>query len=202
MLNKSFFLKNLKHLNLNFGPQHPAAHGVLRMTLVLSNEKVFLCDPHIGLLHRGTEHLITTKNPTLSLPYFDRLDYVSMMCQEHAYCLSLEKFNRNKKTPFIVQKTRVVFDEITRVLNHLLAIACHTLDVGSMSSIFWSFEERENLMELYEMASGSRMHAAFYRPNESSKNLSFLFFKKILNNISSVSVTLTEINSMLLLNKV
>jgi NADH dehydrogenase (ubiquinone) Fe-S protein 2 len=135
MSNKSILISNIKNLNLNFGPQHPAAHGVLRMSLVLNNERVFSCDPHIGLLHRGTEYLLTLKKPILSLPYFDRLDYVSMLTQEHAYCLSLEK-SLLKLPNISLEKTRVLLDELTRILNHLLAIACHALDVGSMSPIF------------------------------------------------------------------
>jgi len=127
---------NTKNLTLNFGPQHPAAHGVLRLNLELHNERIVKCDPHIGLLHRGTELLITTKPNLLSLPYFDRLDYVSMLTQEHAYSLSIEGIQKNFTQPLNIQKNRVIMDEISRILNHLLAIACHALDVGSMSPIF------------------------------------------------------------------
>lgn len=201
MSKKTILFNNLKNLNLNFGPQHPAAHGVLRMSLVLNNERVFSCDPHIGLLHRGTEFLITTKQPLLSIPYFDRLDYVSMLTQEHSYCLALESSTGKKPTIFL-EKTRVVLDELTRVLNHLLAIACHSLDVGSMSPIFWSFEERENLMEVYENLSGARMHAAFYKPSTLGKTLSFFILKKIINNLKSLPVTLSEVNSILFFNKI
>lgn len=202
MSNKPIFFKNIKHLNLNFGPQHPAAHGVLRMSLIMNNERVFVCDPHIGLLHRGTEFLVTTKNPILSLPYFDRLDYVSMLTQEHAYCLCLEKLKQSNNPSLSIQKTRVLLDELTRILNHLLAIACHALDVGSMSPIFWSFEERENLMEVYENISGARMHAAFYRPFNFGKPLNFYILKKVIFNLKDLSVTLSEINSILSHNKV
>lgn len=128
--------RNIKTLNLNFGPQHPAAHGVLRLILQLDNEVVQKSDIHIGLLHRGTEKLIETKPYLLSLPYFDRLDYVSVLVQEHAYCLAVEKLkgraNFLQRTSF----TRTLFDELTRILNHLLAVSCHALDVGSMSPLF------------------------------------------------------------------
>ena len=133
---KFFKRYKVSTLNLNFGPQHPAAHGVLRLVLSLNNERIVNCDPNIGLLHRGSEYLITTKPYYLSLPYFDRMDYVSMMCQEHCYCLSIEKSLDNHYIPTILKKCRTVLDEITRILNHLLAIACHALDVGSMSPIF------------------------------------------------------------------
>ena len=127
---------NFKQISLNFGPQHPAAHGVLRLALQLNNERIVKCDPHIGLLHRGTEFLITTKPNLLSLPYFDRLDYVSMLTQEHAYTLTIENISGIIHNTLDIQKHRVIMDEITRILNHLLAIACHALDVGSMSIIF------------------------------------------------------------------
>ena len=129
-------LSNTKTLTLNFGPQHPAAHGVLRLNLELNNEKIIKCDPQIGLLHRSTEYLITTKPNFLSLPYFDRLDYVSMLTQEHAYTLAIETLNKKYTQPLNIQSCRVVMDEISRILNHFLAIACHCLDVGTMSVIF------------------------------------------------------------------
>ena len=140
--------KKLKNFNLNFGPQHPAAHGVLRLILELDGEVVERADPHIGLLHRGTEKLIEYKNYLQALPYFDRLDYVSMMAQEHAYSLAVEKLLKCD-VPLRAQYIRVLFSEITRLLNHLLAITCHALDVGAMTPLFWGFEEREKLMELY-----------------------------------------------------
>lgn len=193
---------NIKNLTLNFGPQHPAAHGVLRLNLELHNERIIKCDPHVGLLHRGTESLILTKPNLLSLPYFDRLDYVSMLTQEHAYTLGIEKIHKNLIQPLIVQKNRVIMDEITRILNHLLALACHALDVGSMSIIFWAFEERENFMEIYENITGARMHTAYTRP---------IFFNKFINNniiikllyiIQTLPITITEISSILNINKV
>ena len=158
-------VKEIKNFTLNFGPQHPSAHGVLRLVLELDGEIVEKADPHIGLLHRGTEKLIEYKNYTQALPYFDRLDYVSMMAQEHAYSLAVEKLLRCDM-PIRAQYIRVLFSEITRILNHLLAISCHSMDVGNMSPMFWAFEERERLMEFYERVSGARMHAAFYRPND------------------------------------
>ena len=151
-----------KNYKLNFGPQHPAAHGVLRLVLDLIGEVVNKAEPHIGLLHRGTEKLIETKNFTQSLPYFDRLDYVSMMIQEHVYALGLETL-LNCKVSKRVQYIRVMFSELTRILNHLLAIVCHAIDVGAMTPLLWAFEEREKLLEFYERVSGARMHASFIR---------------------------------------
>lgn len=154
---------HLKNFTLNFGPQHPAAHGVLRLVLELKGEVVIKADPHIGLLHRGTEKLIEYKTVMQALPYFDRLDYVSMMAQEHTFSLAVEKLS-NISVSTNVQLIRLLFCEITRILNHLLAIGCHAMDVGAMTPFLWSFEEREKLMEFYERASGARMHAAFIRP--------------------------------------
>ena len=138
-------LKKIKNFSINFGPQHPAAHGVLRLILELNGEIVKKADPHIGLLHRGTEKLIEYKNYLQALPYFDRLDYVSMMCQEHAYVLAVEKL-LNCDIPLRAQYIRVLFSEITRILNHILAVVCHALDVGAMTPLFWGFEEREKLL--------------------------------------------------------
>jgi len=148
---------------MNFGPQHPAAHGVLRLVLELDGEVVERADPHIGLLHRGTEKLIEYKTYIQALPYFDRLDYVSMMAQEHGYSLAVEKLLKTN-VPLRAQYIRVLFCEITRILNHLLAITTHALDVGAMTPFLWAFEEREKLMEFYERVSGARMHAAYIRP--------------------------------------
>ena len=141
-MNRSIFLnlkkdsKKVKNMNINFGPQHPAAHGVLRLILQLNGEVIESCDPHIGLLHRGTEKLIERKPYVQSIPYFDRLDYVSMLVQEHAYCLAIEKLTNKRSYTNNVSKIRTIYDELTRVLNHLLALACHALDIGSMSPIF------------------------------------------------------------------
>ena len=160
---KKNIIRKIKNFTINFGPQHPAAHGVLRLLLELSGETVVKATPHIGLLHRGTEKLIEYKNYLQALPYFDRLDYVSMLSQEHSYCLAVEKL-LNCSIPKRAKYIRVIFAEITRILNHLLAIGCHAMDVGAMTPMLWAFEEREKLMEFYERVSGARMHAAYYRP--------------------------------------
>ncbi len=151
-----------KNLTLNFGPQHPAAHGVLRMVMEMDGEVVERVDPHIGLLHRGTEKLIEYKTYLQAIPYFDRLDYVSPLCQEHAFVLGVEKL-LGIEAPLRGQYIRVLFDEITRVLNHLFQICAFALDVGAMTPMLWAFEEREKLMEFYERVSGARLHAAYYR---------------------------------------
>jgi NADH-quinone oxidoreductase subunit D len=156
-------MAELRNFTLNFGPQHPAAHGVLRMVLELDGEVVMRADPHIGLLHRATEKLAENKTWVQSLPYMDRLDYVSMMCNEHAYCLAIEKL-LGIDVPVRAQYIRVMFDEITRVLNHLLWVGCHGLDVGAMTMVLYAFREREDLVDAYEAVSGARMHAAYYRP--------------------------------------
>lgn len=158
-IEKAVKRQTLKNFTLNFGPQHPAAHGVLRLVLEMNGEVVQRADPHIGLLHRGTEKLIEYKNYLQALPYFDRLDYVSMMCQEHGYSLAVEKL-LHCEVPLRAQYIRVLFSEITRILNHLLALTCHAMDVGALTPFLWGFEEREKLMEFYERVSGARLHAA------------------------------------------
>lgn len=188
---------------VNFGPQHPAAHGVLRLVLQLEGEIVQRVDIHIGLLHRATEFLIAKKYYEKGLPYFDRLDYVSMMSQEHAYCLAIESLLHFRDINIVINYTRILFDELTRILNHLLAIACHALDIGSMSSVFWGFEEREKLMEFYERVSGARMHAAFHKP---AHNFFFLYEKNLLFDIlcftSTCFTTLNEVHNVLTYNKI
>jgi NADH-quinone oxidoreductase subunit D len=153
----------IRNYTMNFGPQHPAAHGVLRLVLELDGEVIQRADPHIGLLHRATEKLAEYKTYVQSLPYMDRLDYVSMMCNEHAYCLAIEKL-LDAVVPIRAQYIRVMFDEITRILNHLLWLGAHALDVGAMTPFLYCFRERETLMDCYEAVSGARMHAAYYRP--------------------------------------
>lgn len=194
-------LKKIKNFSINFGPQHPAAHGVLRLILELNGEVVKKADPHIGLLHRGTEKLIEYKNYLQALPYFDRLDYVSMMCQEHAYILAVEKL-LNCSVPIRAQFIRVLFSEITRLLNHLLAITCHALDVGAMTPFFWGFEEREKLMEFYERVSGARMHSSYFRPGGVNQDLP----KGLLNDIfifcDQFNTRLNEIEEMLTNNRI
>jgi NADH dehydrogenase (ubiquinone) Fe-S protein 2 len=162
--------KKIKNFTMNFGPQHPAAHGVLRLILELDGELVRKADPHIGLLHRGTEKLIEYKTYIQALPYFDRLDYVSMMSQEHAYSLAVENL-LNCKVPLRAQYIRVIYSELTRILNHILAVTTHAMDVGALTPFLWLFEEREKLMEFYERVSGARMHAAYIRPGGVSQDL-------------------------------
>jgi NADH-quinone oxidoreductase subunit D len=156
-------MSEMKNYTLNFGPQHPAAHGVLRLILELDGEVVERADPHIGLLHRGTEKLAESKPYNQSIGYMDRLDYVSMMCNEHAYVMSIEKM-LGLKVPERAEYIRVMFDEITRIMNHLMWIGTHGLDVGAMSVFLYAFRERETLIDCYEAVSGSRMHATYYRP--------------------------------------
>ena len=163
-------MAELKNYTLNFGPQHPAAHGVLRLVLELDGEVVQRADPHIGLLHRATEKLAEQKTYLQALPYMDRLDYMSMMCSEHAYCMAIERM-LNLTVPLRAQYIRVLFDEITRILNHLLWIGAHALDVGAMTPFLYCFREREDLMDAYEAVSGARMHAAYYRPGGVARDL-------------------------------
>ena len=156
-------MAEIRNYTMNFGPQHPAAHGVLRLVLELDGEVIERADPHIGLLHRATEKLAETRTFIQSIPYMDRLDYVSMMCNEHAYVMSMEKL-LGITPPIRAQYIRVMFDEITRALNHLLWLGAHALDVGAMTVFLYCFREREDLMDCYEAVSGARMHAAYYRP--------------------------------------
>ena len=156
-------MAEIRNYTMNFGPQHPAAHGVLRLVLELDGEVIERADPHIGLLHRATEKLAEYKTYLQSLPYMDRLDYVSMMSNEHAYCLAIEKL-LGVEVPIRAQYIRVMFDEITRLLNHLLWLGAHALDVGAMTPFLYCFREREDLMDVYEAVSGARLHAAYYRP--------------------------------------
>ncbi len=153
----------IRNFTLNFGPQHPAAHGVLRLILEMDGETIERADPHIGLLHRGTEKLAEQRMFNQSIPYMDRLDYVSMMCNEHAYVMTIEKL-LGLEVPERAQYIRVMYDEITRILNHLMWLGTHALDVGAMTVFLYCFREREDLMDLYEAVSGARMHAAYYRP--------------------------------------
>lgn len=156
-------MSEIKNYTINFGPQHPAAHGVLRLVLELDGETIKRADPHIGLLHRGTEKLAESKPYNQSIGYMDRLDYVSMMCNEHAYVLAIEKLleiNPPERAKYI----RVMFDEVTRILNHLMWLGAHALDIGAMSMFLYAFREREDLLDCYEAVSGARMHASYYRP--------------------------------------
>jgi NADH dehydrogenase (ubiquinone) Fe-S protein 2 len=201
ILKKKELLKELKNFTINFGPQHPAAHGVLRLILELEGEIVKRADPHIGLLHRGTEKLIEYKTYLQALPYFDRLDYVSMMAQEHTYSLAVEKLTK-LKVPLRAQYIRVLFAEITRILNHLLAVGCHAMDVGAMTPFLWAFEEREKLMEFYERVSGARMHAAYIRPGGISSDLPLGILDDIYIFCKQFSLRLDEIEEMLTNNRI
>ena len=156
-------MAEIKNYTLNFGPQHPAAHGVLRLVLELDGEVIQRADPHIGLLHRATEKLAETRTWIQSVPYMDRLDYVSMMVNEHAYVMAIEKL-LDIDVPLRAQYIRVMFDELTRLLNHLLWVGCHGLDVGAMAIFLYAFRDREDIFDMYEAVSGARMHAAYYRP--------------------------------------
>jgi len=156
-------MAEIRNYTMNFGPQHPAAHGVLRLVLELDGEVIERADPHIGLLHRATEKLAEHKTFIQSVPYMDRLDYVSMMCNEHAYVMAIEKLLQ-LEVPIRAQYIRVMFDEITRILNHLLWLGAHALDIGAMTVFLYCFREREDLMDCYEAVSGARLHAAYYRP--------------------------------------
>ena len=195
--------RRVKSFILNFGPQHPAAHGVLRLVVQLNGELVERADSHVGFLHRGTEKLIEYRTYLKALPYFDRLDYMAMMTQEHAFCLTIESLTNSISHTALYVQIRVLFDELTRILNHLLALSTHSLDVGNMAPVFWSFEERERLMEFYERVSGARMHAAFYRPNDIDwTGLNYQFFLDVSLFARDCFKTLTEIYSVTTTNRI
>ena len=193
--------KKVKNFTLNFGPQHPAAHGVLRLVLEMNGEVVERADPHIGLLHRGTEKLIEYKTYLQALPYFDRLDYVSMMAQEHGYSLAVEKLI-HCQVPLRAQYIRVLFSEITRILNHLLALTTHAMDVGALTPFLWAFEEREKLMEFYERVSGARMHAAYIRPGGVSQDLPFGLCEDLFRFAEQFASRIDELEEMLTNNRI
>jgi NADH-quinone oxidoreductase subunit D len=163
LMGRDHVMAEIKNYTMNFGPQHPAAHGVLRLVLEMDGEVIQRVDPHIGLLHRATEKLAENRTYLQSVPYMDRLDYVSMMMNEHAFVMTIEKM-LDINVPIRAQYIRVMFDEITRVLNHLLWLGAHALDVGAMTVFLYAFREREDLFDCYEAVSGARMHAAYYRP--------------------------------------
>jgi len=194
-------LRKIKLLTINFGPQHPAAHGVLRLILELNGERIVFADPHIGLLHRGTEKFIETKPYMHSLPYFDRLDYVSMMAQEHCYSLSIEKLFETKITQR-AQYIRILFLEITRILNHIMSLTTHALDVGALTPFLWGFEEREKLMYFYEKVSGARMHAAYIRPGGISQDIPCLLLEEIYLFCTKFEKRLKEIEELLTSNRI
>lgn len=193
--------KELKNFTVNFGPQHPAAHGVLRLVLELDGEVVQRADPHIGLLHRGTEKLREYKTYLQGLPYRDRLDYVSRRAQEHTYSLAVERL-ANIRVPRRAQYIRVLYLEITRLLNHLLAVGCHALDVGARTPFFWAFEEREKLREFYERVSGARRHAAYVRPGGVARDLPRGLLADIHAFAESFAVRLSELDDVLTGNRI
>lgn len=197
MTNKSK-ITELKNFNINFGPQHPSAHGVLRLVLELNGEVVKKATPHIGLLHRGTEKLIEYRTYSQALPYMDRLDYVSMMGQEHGYALAVERA-LDTLVPLRAQYIRVLFCEITRILNHIMALTTHAMDVGALTPFLWGFEEREKLMEFYERVSGARMHASYIRVGGVDEDLPsgllddiLLFSQQFSNRIDEMEELLTN----------
>ena len=192
---------DIRNYTLNFGPQHPAAHGVLRLVLELDGEVVERVDPHIGLLHRGTEKLIEHKTYLQAVPYFDRLDYVAPMNQEHAFALAAEKL-LGCEVPERGQYIRVLYCEIGRILNHLLNLTTHAMDVGAMTPILWAFEEREKLMVFYERASGARLHAAYFRPGGVHQDLPKGLAEDIWAWTESFPAVLEDIETMLLDNRI
>jgi len=191
----------IKNLTMNFGPQHPAAHGVLRLVVEMDGEIVERCDPHIGLLHRGTEKLIEYKTYLQAVPYFDRLDYVSPMCQEHTYALAVEKL-ANITVPLRGQYIRVLFSEITRILNHILNISAFALDVGAMTPLLWGFEEREKLMEFYERVSGARLHSAYFRPGGVHRDLPAGLLEDVAEFCETFPAIIDDIESLLTENRI
>jgi NADH-quinone oxidoreductase subunit D len=192
---------DLKNMTINFGPQHPAAHGVLRLILEMDGEVINLADPHIGLLHRGTEKLIEHKTYLQAIPYFDRLDYVSPMCQEHAFAITVEKLLK-VDVPRRAQFIRVMFAELTRILNHILNITTQALDVGATTPVLWLFEEREKIMEFYERVSGSRMHSNYYRPGGVSQDLPDGLLEDISDFIVKFPKALADVETLLNDNRI
>lgn len=192
---------NIKCFKINFGPQHPAAHGVLRLILNIEGEIIRNLDPHIGLLHRGTEKLMEYKTYIQGLPYVDRLDYVSMMAQEHCYSLCIENiFSIN--IPSKAKLIRIIFLELTRILNHLLSLTTHALDVGAFTPFLWAFEEREKLMSFYERASGARLHAVYIRPGGVHKDIPLKLYIDIWDFVQQFWYRLNEIEELLTYNRV
>ena len=197
----SLTTKQVKNFTLNFGPQHPAAHGVLRLVLEMNGEVVEKADPHIGLLHRGTEKLIEYKTYLQAMPYFDRLDYVSMMCQEHVYVMAIEKLLR-VQVPERAMYIRVLFSELTRIMNHLLSLTTHAMDVGALTPFLWAFEERERLFEFYERVSGARMHAAYFRPGGVAQDLPIGLCDDIYKFTANFASRIDEMEEMLTSNRI
>ncbi len=193
--------QRIRNFNINFGPQHPAAHGVLRLVLELDGELVERCDPHIGLLHRGTEKLMESRTYLQNLPYFDRLDYVAPMNQEHAWCLAIEKLT-GVEVPRRASLIRVLYSEIGRILNHLLNITTQALDVGALTPPLWGFEEREKLMVFYERACGARLHAAYFRPGGVHQDLPQDLLDDIMQWTLEFPEVLADIDGLLTENRI
>ncbi len=193
--------QKIRNFNINFGPQHPAAHGVLRLVLELDGEIVERCDPHIGLLHRGTEKLMESRTYLQSLPYFDRLDYVAPMNQEHAWCLAIEKLT-GTEVPRRASLIRVLYSEIGRVLNHLLNVTTQAMDVGALTPPLWGFEEREKLMVFYERACGARLHAAYFRPGGVHQDLPPELLDDIETWANEFPAKLDDIDGLLTENRI
>jgi len=193
--------QKIRNFNLNFGPQHPAAHGVLRLVLELDGEICERCDPHIGLLHRGTEKLMESRTYLQNLPYFDRLDYVGTMNQEHAWCLAIEKMT-GTEVPRRAQLIRVLYCEIGRILNHLLNVTTQAMDVGALTPPLWGFEEREKLMIFYERASGARLHAAYFRPGGVHQDLPEALIDDIDTWATEFPKVLDDIDGLLTENRI
>lgn len=191
----------IKNMTLNFGPQHPAAHGVLRLVLEMDGEVVERSDPHIGLLHRGTEKLIEHKTYLQAVPYFDRLDYVSPMCQEHAYALAVESL-LGCEVPIRAQYIRVLFSEITRLLNHILNITTQALDVGATTPLLWMFEEREKMLEFYERVSGARFHSAYFRPGGVARDLPVGLLEDIMAFVEHHPKMIDDMEALLTDNRI
>lgn len=194
-------MKTLKNWRINLGPHHPAAHGVLRLILELDGEKILKADPHIGLLHRGTEKLLEYKTFLQGLPYFDRLDYVPMMCQEHVFALSIENLLKLEITQDS-KLIRLIFCELTRILNHLLAVTTHALDVGALTPFLWGFEEREKIMEFYERVSGARLHAAYIIPGGVAKPIPLSLLDDIIIFLVTLEKRIFEIEELLTNNRI
>ena len=193
--------QKIRNFNINFGPQHPAAHGVLRLVLELDGEIVERCDPHIGLLHRGTEKLMESRTYLQNLPYFDRLDYVAPMNQEHAWCLAIERLT-NTVIPKRASLIRVLFSEIGRVLNHLLNVTTQAMDVGALTPPLWGFEEREKLMIFYERACGARLHAAYFRPGGVHQDISNELLEDIDTWAEGFPKVIDDIDTLLTENRI
>lgn len=191
----------VRPFSLNFGPQHPAAHGVLRLILNMRGEQIISTDTHVGLLHRGTEKLIEYKTALQALPYFDRLDYVSVMAMEHSFCLALERLTKTKLSRR-AKAIRMLYAELTRVLNHLLAVSCFAMDTGALTPFLFAFEEREKLMEFYERVSGARMHSAYFRPGGVSADLPLGLLQDIHAWADQFASRLDEMEELLTSNRI